>query len=102
MRLSQQECWKELPIPTPVDLPHPEIKFRYFVSPALADAFFITSTTWEAPVWLPKKLYRQRSLAGYSLWGCKRVRHNLATNQYLVLGDTLVRKIEMAIVLQVS
>ena len=58
---------------------------------------------WQpSPVFLPGKSHGQRSLAGYSLWGCKRVRHNLTTKQYLVLGDTLVRKIEMAIVLQVS
>ena len=28
------------------------------------------------PVFLPGKSHGQRSLAGYSLWGCKRVRHD--------------------------
>ena len=33
------------------------------------------------PVFLPGKSHGQRSLAGYSPWGCKRVRHDLATKQ---------------------
>ena len=33
------------------------------------------------PVFLPGKLHGQRSLAGYSLWGCKRVDHDWATEQ---------------------
>ena len=36
---------------------------------------------WQpAPVFLPGKAHGQRSLAGYSLWGC-RVRHDLATKE---------------------
>ena len=35
---------------------------------------------WQpTPVFWPGKSHGQRSLAGYSLWGHKRVRHNLAT-----------------------
>ena len=35
---------------------------------------------WQpTPVFLPGKSHGQRSLAGYSPWGCKRVRHDLAT-----------------------
>ena len=30
-----------------------------------------------------EKSYGQRSLAGYSPWGCRRVRHNLVTKQQL-------------------
>ena len=36
---------------------------------------------WEwqpIPVFLPQKSHGQRSLVGYSLWGCKRVRHDWA------------------------
>ena len=33
------------------------------------------------PVFLPGKSHGQRSLAGYSRWGHKRVRHHLATKQ---------------------
>ena len=37
---------------------------------------------WQpTPVFLPGKSHGQRSLAGYSQWGCKRVRHNLGTKQ---------------------
>ena len=34
------------------------------------------------PVLLPGKSHGQRSLACYSLWGCKRVGHDLATEQH--------------------
>ena len=38
--------------------------------------------TWQpTPVFLPGESHGQRSLAGYSPWGRKRVRHNLATKQ---------------------
>ena len=33
------------------------------------------------PVFLPGTSHGQRSLLGYSQWGCKRVGHNLATKQ---------------------
>ena len=33
------------------------------------------------PVSLPGKSHGQRSLAGYSLWGCKSIRHDLAAKQ---------------------
>ena len=34
---------------------------------------------WQStPVFLPGKSHGQRSLVGYSPWGCKRVRHDLA------------------------
>ena len=37
---------------------------------------------WQpTPVFLPGKFHEQRSLAGYSPWGHKRVRHDLATKQ---------------------
>ena len=37
---------------------------------------------WEpTPVFLPGESHGQRGLAGYSPWGFKRVRHNLATKQ---------------------
>ena len=39
---------------------------------------------WQpTPVFLPGKSHGQRSLVGYSPWGRKRVRHNLATKQHL-------------------
>ena len=37
---------------------------------------------WQhTPVLLPGKSHRQRSLAGYSPWGCKRVGHDFVTKQ---------------------
>ena len=37
---------------------------------------------WQpTPVFLPGKSHGQRSLVGYSPWGHKRVRHDLATKQ---------------------
>ena len=37
---------------------------------------------WQpTPVFLPGKSYGQRSLAGYSPWGNKRLRHNLVSKQ---------------------
>ena len=37
---------------------------------------------WQpTPVFLPGELHGQRSLAGYSPGACKRVRHNLATEE---------------------
>ena len=37
---------------------------------------------WQpTPVFLPGKLRDQRSLVGYSPWGCKRNRHDLVTKQ---------------------
>ena len=38
-----------LPLSTPGDLPDPGIKPASLVSPTLADMFFTTSATWEAP-----------------------------------------------------
>ena len=36
--------------------------------------------TWQpTPVFLPGESHRQRNLAGYSLWGCKRVGQDLST-----------------------
>ena len=38
---------------------------------------------WQhTPVFLPGDSHRQRSLVGYSTWSCKRVGHDLATEQH--------------------
>ena len=50
---SWQKYWSGLPLPTPGDLPDSGIKPVYLTSAAPADRFFITSTTWEAPIILP-------------------------------------------------
>ena len=49
-RLPRQEYWTGLPFPTPGDLPDPGMEHISPVSPALAERFFTTVATWEAPV----------------------------------------------------
>ena len=50
MGFSRQEYWSGLPCPSPGDLPNPGIESESLTSPALADGFFTTSSTWEAPL----------------------------------------------------
>ena len=49
MGFSRQEYWSGLSFLRPGDLPDPGIKLTSPASPALADRFFTTSTSWEAP-----------------------------------------------------
>ena len=44
-------------------------------------ADFLLEKEMATPPVLPRKSHRQRCLVGYSAWGHKRVRHNLATKQ---------------------
>ena len=48
MGFSRQKNWSGLPCPPPGDLPNLGIKPMSLTSPALAEGFFTTSTTWEA------------------------------------------------------
>ena len=48
MGFSRQEYWSRLLFPPPGDLFNPRIEPESLASPAIADRFFITSTTWEA------------------------------------------------------
>ena len=71
MEFSKQEYWNGLPFPTPGHLPtkglNPSVSWR---------------RKWQlTPVFLLGKSHGQRSLVGYSPWGCKRVGHDLATKQ---------------------
>ena len=44
---------------------------------------------WQpTPLFLPGKFHGQRSLAGYSSWDCKRVRHILETKQQRYVSPT--------------
>ena len=47
MGFAKQEYWSGLPCPSPGDLPNPGIEPSSLVSPALADQFFTTITTWK-------------------------------------------------------
>ena len=51
MGFPRQEYWSGLPLPSPGDLPDSGIEPVSLRSSALADRFFTTSATWEAP-WL--------------------------------------------------
>ena len=48
MGFSRQKYWPELRCPPPGDLPDPGIEPVSLTSSALAEGFFITSTSWEA------------------------------------------------------
>ena len=48
MGFFRQEYWSGLPFPPPGYLPNPGVEPLSLMSPALADGFFTTSTTWEA------------------------------------------------------
>ena len=48
MVFSRQEYWSGLTCPPPLDLPDPGIEPESLMSPALADGFFTTSTTYTA------------------------------------------------------
>ena len=61
MGFSRKEYWSGLPCPPPGDLPHPGIKSASLESPALADRFFTSSTTWEA-------LRKPVSLFCFNVW----------------------------------
>jgi len=63
MKFSRQEYWNELPFFTPGDLPDPGIEPTSPVSPALADRFFTTSTTWKAPEKENKQIKMTMSMA---------------------------------------
>ena len=47
---SRQECWSGLPFPPTEVLPNRGIEPVSLMPPALTGGFFITNTTWEAPV----------------------------------------------------
>ena len=46
-------------------------------------------------VFLPGKSHGQRSLAGYSPWGCKRVGHDLATKQRTNIHKYMIFKVQL-------
>ena len=49
MGFSRQEHWSGRPCPPPGDLPDPGSEPTSLMSPVLAEGFFTTSATWEAP-----------------------------------------------------
>ena len=61
MGLSRQEQWGGLPCPPPGDLPDPGTDPVSLTRPALADGFFTTSATWEAPEGKPNGAPRKQN-----------------------------------------
>ena len=84
MEFPKQEYWSGLPFPSPGDFPDPGIEPGFPAMQKTQDAGPIPwagKIPWSrirqpTPVLLPGKFHGQRSLVGYSPWGCKRVRHN--------------------------
>ena len=72
--------WNGLPFPSPGKFSDPGIKL---ISPALANR--------PTPVFLPGKNHGQRSLVGYSPWGCKRIRYVLGTKQQQKINYTSIK-----------
>ena len=56
---SRQECWSELPCPSPGDLPDPGIKLVSPVAPAL-QADSLPLSHWGSPFCFPTGFYLQR------------------------------------------
>ena len=106
MGFSRQEYWSGLPCPPPGDLPDPGIKL---MSPASkVDSLplshqgsphlqygrrefdpWVGKMRWgrkwpPTPVFLSRKSHGQRSLAGYSPWGHKRVKHDQVTRRHCI------------------
>ena len=55
---------------------------KHLLANAGDSGVILRSGRWQPlPVFLPGKSHGQRSLAGYSPWGHKRVRHDIATKQ---------------------
>ena len=57
MGFSREEHWSGLPCPPPGALLNPGIEPAFLMSPALADRFFTTSTTWEAQIYICIYIY---------------------------------------------
>ena len=96
----RQENWSRLPFPSPLDLldPGSEPASRGFPCGSMEKNLlqcrrggfysWAMKILWNrklqpTPVFLPGKFHGQMSLAGYSPWGHKRVRHDTVTKQQL-------------------
>ena len=54
---------------------------------------------WQlTPVFLPGKSHGQRSLAGYTPWGCKGVGHNLVTKQHWLVVTPVITRNKIIII----
>ena len=71
MGFSRQEYWSGLTCPPPLDLPDPGSEPESLISPALADGFFTTSTTYTACLFYLRcpLSSRNRKLFTLTVWG---------------------------------
>ena len=100
MEFSRQEYWSGLPFPSLRDLLDPGIEPASTGFPSSSmernlhqcrkGGFYprVIKILWNrklqpTPVFLPGKFHGQMSLAGWSPWGCRRVRHDWVTKQQL-------------------
>ena len=81
MGFSRQEFWCGVPLPSLItDKESSCLPRRHRFNPWVGQIPW--RRKWQPTlVFLPGESHGQRSLAGYSPWGHKRVRHNLATKQ---------------------
>ena len=61
MGFCRQRYWSGLTCPSPGDLPHPGLEPMSLMSPALADRFCTTSSTWEALISKKRRNIPRRS-----------------------------------------
>ena len=90
---SRQEYWSGLPFVPPGDLPAPGFEPKSLMSPALADRFFTTSTTWEPAhlaiqgVWTPgHALHTISSGLSHPLWPFRNLDSLQVPQDHLAFG----------------
>ena len=73
MGFSRREYWSRLPCPPLGHLPDPGIEPTSLMSPALADRFFTTGTTWEAHLPLYRFLKSLKFLKSETMLNCSQL-----------------------------
>ena len=64
-------------------------------------SMYVSSVVWRrkwlrSPVFLPGESHEQRSLVGYSLWGCKESDRTEATSHaYMYTGSVVIHRLSM-------
>ena len=75
MGILQARILEWLPSPLPGDVPDPEIKPSFLLSPALAGRFFTTSATWEVLIYTYVHAYIQTSFLTYNVLRVGKLSH---------------------------
>ena len=81
MEFSRQEYWSGSPFPSPGELLDPGIKSGSSALQADSLPLEPPGKQQPTPVFLPGKSHGERSLADYSPWGHKRIRHGFVAKQ---------------------